>query len=73
MALVTPERLPADRTNHLYPPTSSYLSNPEIQNKVPQEVAAYLAPTQMEMEAVAEKPDIVWGDAIAKGLKSAFV
>ncbi len=39
-------------------PASSYLLNPEIQSKVAEEVAAYLAPAQMEMEGIAEKPDI---------------
>jgi type III restriction enzyme len=39
-------------------PASSYLSKPEIQLKVVEEVAAALAPTQMEMEGVTEKPDI---------------
>ncbi len=43
-----PERVPATR----------YLSNPEIQSAVEEEVAAFLAPAQLEMEGVAEKPGI---------------
>lgn len=39
-------------------PASSYLLNPEIQSKVAEEVATYLAPAQMEMEGVTGKPDI---------------
>jgi type III restriction enzyme len=39
-------------------PASSYLLNPEIQSKVAEEVSAYLAPAQMEMEGIAAKPDI---------------
>jgi type III restriction enzyme len=39
-------------------PTSLELSKPEIQSKIAEEVATYLAPTQLEMEGVAEKPDI---------------
>ncbi len=51
-------------------PTSSFLSKPEIQNKVAEDVAAYLAPTQMEMEGVTEKPDIA---AIVKRTVELFV
>lgn len=39
-------------------PTSSYLSNAEVQASVVQEVAASIAPSQLEMEGVVEKPDI---------------
>ena len=39
-------------------PTSGYLNLPEIQSAVVQEVAASLAPKQLEMEGVTEKPDI---------------
>ena len=39
-------------------PTSSYLSNADVQASVVQEVAAFLTPAQMEMEGVTEKPDI---------------
>ena len=51
-------------------PTSSFLSKPEIQNKVAEDVAAYLAPSQMEMEGVTEKPDIA---AIVKRTVELFV
>jgi type III restriction enzyme len=39
-------------------PTSSFLNNSEIQSSVVRDVTAFLAPTQMEMEGVSEKPDI---------------
>ncbi len=39
-------------------PITSYLASPEIQTALVQEVSAYLAPSQMEMEGVIEKPDI---------------
>lgn len=39
-------------------PTSNFLNNAEIQSAVVQEVAAFLAPTQLEMEGVTAKPDI---------------
>ncbi len=39
-------------------PSTSYLQNEEIQAAVVQEVAAQLAPSQLEMEGVTEKPDI---------------
>ena len=39
-------------------PTSSFLTSPEIQSAVVNDVIAYMAPTQLEMEGVAEKPDI---------------
>jgi type III restriction enzyme len=39
-------------------PSSSYLSNAEVQAAVVQEVAASMAPSQLEMEGVLEKPDI---------------
>jgi len=39
-------------------PTSGFLSTPEIQSAVVQELAAYLSPKQLEMEGVTEKPDI---------------
>jgi len=39
-------------------PTSSYLSSPEIQSAVVRDVEAFLAPTQLEIEGVTEKPDI---------------
>ena len=39
-------------------PTSSYLSIKEIESSVVAEVEAFLAPTQMEMDGVIEKPDI---------------
>ncbi len=39
-------------------PTSSYLTNAEVQKSVVQEVTAFLAPTQMELEGVTDRPDI---------------
>ena len=39
-------------------PSTSYLRNQEIQAAMVQEVAAQLAPTQLEMEGVTQKPDI---------------
>ncbi|MEX2382539.1 MAG: DEAD/DEAH box helicase family protein [Opitutales bacterium] len=39
-------------------PTSQYLSRPEVQSAMVEEVAASLAPGQMEMEGVAEQPNI---------------
>ena len=39
-------------------PTSRYLCNDEVQASVVQEVAASIAPSQLEMEGVFEKPDI---------------
>lgn len=39
-------------------PTSNHLTQPEIQNKVAEDVAAHLSPIQLEMEGVEEKPDI---------------
>lgn len=39
-------------------PASSHLLNPEIQSKVAEEVSAFLAPAQMEMDGIAAKPDI---------------
>lgn len=44
-------------------PITSYLASPEIQTELVKEVSAYLAPSQMEMEGVIEKPDI---EAIVK-------
>jgi type III restriction enzyme len=40
-------------------PATIYLKNAEIQSAVVEEVAAQLAPEQLEMEGVTEKPDIV--------------
>lgn len=39
-------------------PTSKYLSKSEIVTKMAEEVAAHLAPAQLEMDSVTEKPDI---------------
>lgn len=39
-------------------PSTSYLQNKEIQAAVVKEVTAQLAPAQLEMEGVTEKPDI---------------
>lgn len=39
-------------------PTSRYLSNAEVQATVVEEVAASIAPSQLEMEGVTERPDI---------------
>jgi type III restriction enzyme len=39
-------------------PTTRSLSSPDIQSAVMEEVVAYLAPSQLEMEGVTEKPDI---------------
>ncbi|MDD2598324.1 MAG: DEAD/DEAH box helicase family protein [Kiritimatiellae bacterium] len=39
-------------------PTTSYLVSPEVQAEVVREVAAYLTPSQMELEGVLEEPDI---------------
>jgi len=45
-----------DRPNDA--PTSRYLQREEVQAKLVQEVAAQLAPKQLEMQGVAEQPDI---------------
>jgi len=39
-------------------PSTNYLNNEDVQSSIVQEVAAQLAPEQLEMEGVIEKPDI---------------
>ena len=39
-------------------PTSSFLNAPEVQESMVREVAAALEPAQLEMEGIADKPDI---------------
>jgi type III restriction enzyme len=39
-------------------PTSGYLSDPMVQSMVADDVAAYLAPAQLEIDGLTEKPDI---------------
>lgn len=39
-------------------PTSNHLTKPDVLSKVAEEVAAFIAPSQLELEGVSEKPDI---------------